>query len=341
MNKTAAKSKSITYQQAMTLLGKKELAPLYFIFGEEKYQHDQLVEKIIDAAIDPTNRDFNFDMFYANEVEIEKVVNITRSYPMMAQRRLVILKDIQLLKPAAQKHLADSLLKPTPTTCLVLTSPQKNVTGKSLLAISNLAQSVECRPLYDNELIPWIEDHLRSKKIQIDTQAIPLLLAQVGNSLLNLTNELEKVLVNIVPRTRITVEDIQTVTSISKQFNIFELCNAIGDKNFPSAINIVDKLLEQGENPSTMIIQISKHMVNLVKLTQANRMGKTSASELVAITRLVSFIINRMKSQVRKYTDDQLRRSFHHLAEADFHLKTSYQQPKLILELLVYNIVKQ
>ncbi|MFZ5516862.1 MAG: DNA polymerase III subunit delta [Candidatus Zhuqueibacterota bacterium] len=341
MNKTAAKIKSITYQQALTSLGKRELAPVYFIFGEEKYQHDQLIDKIIDVVVDPTNRDFNFDMFYANEAEIEKVINIARSYPMMAQRRLVILKDIQLLKPAAQKLLGDALLKPTPTTCLVLTSPQKSVTGKSLIAISNFALSVDCRQLYDNELIPWIEEHLRSKKIQIDTQAIPLLLAQVGSSLLNLTNELEKVLVNILPRTRISPDDVQKVTSISKQFNIFELCNAIGEKNFPAAINIVDKLLDQGENPSTMIIQISKHMVNLVKLASANRMGKTSTNEIAAMTRLAGFVINKMKSQFRKYSDEQLRRSFHHLAEADSHLKSSYQQPKLIIELLVYKIIKQ
>jgi len=340
MNKATPKKKTVTYQQVSASLSKGDISPVYFIFGEEKYLHDVLIEKIIDAAVDPANKDFNFDLFYANAVEIEKVINIAQSYPMMAQRRVIVVKDIQLFKPSALKNLADFVTKPTASTCLILSLPQKIKSGKNIKAIADRATSIDCRQLYDNEVPSWIVSYLRSKKIEIETQAIPLLQAQVGNSLLNLTNELEKVLVNIHPRTKITLDDVKNVISISKQFNIFELCNAIGNKNFSLSIAILNKLLNQGENPTGMVIQISRHITNLLKIREATRMGKTSASELMKLTRLANFFINNMKAQIRKYSGEQLRNSFHHLAEADFHLKSGYQKPKLIMELLLYKILK-
>lgn len=340
MNKTSTKNKTFTYQQVKTSINKGDISPAYFIFGEEKYLHDVLIDQIIDTAVEPASREFNFDLFYANEVEVEKVISIARSYPMMAQRRVVLVKDIQLFKPTAQKRLADFLEKPTKSTCLILTLPQKIRAGKNLKSIAGKATAIDCRQLYDNEVPSWIVGYLRSKKIEIETQAIPLLQAQVGNSLLSLTNELEKVLVNIHPRTKITMDDVQNVISISKQFNIFELCNAIGEKNFSLSIAILNKLLGQGENPTGMVIQISRHMANLLKIREATRMGKTSAGELMKLTGLANFFINNMKNQIRKYSGEQLRNSFYYLTEADFHLKSGYQKPKLIMELLVYKILK-
>lgn len=340
MNKTSTKNKPVTYQQVMTSLGKGEISPAYFLFGEEKYLHDVLIDKIIDAVVDPASRDFNFDLFYANEVEIDKVINIAGSYPMMAQRRVVVVKDIHLFKPTAQKNLADFLAKPTPTTCLIITLPQKIRATKNIKTIADSSAAIDCRQLYDNEVPSWVVSYLRSKKIEIETNAIPLLQAQVGNSLLSLTNELEKVLVNIHPRNKITADDVQNVISISKQFNIFELNNAIGEKNFSLSIAILSKLLEQGENPTGMVIQISRHMANLLKIREATRMGKTSANELMKLTGLANFFINNMKNQTRKYSGDQLRHAFYHLTEADFHLKSGYQKPKLVMELLLYKILK-
>jgi len=340
MAATATRSNHFSYTKAIDHLKKGDLAPVYLIYGEEKYLHDELIDRMLGSSLDSGTKDFNLDLLYANETSAEKIINIASSFPMMAQRRLVVVKEIQQLKPNDLKHLADYVSKPSKSSCLILTMPEKKKTGKWFTAIFNDAVAIDCRKLYDNEVPAWVEGYLQSQRLAIANEAIRLLQAQVGNSLLDLVNELEKVQINIHPRTKITLEDVQTVTSISKQFNIFELCNAVGEKNFPQAIAILNNLLEQGESPTGMIIQLMRHFVNLMKINESMRRGNRSTNELMKVTGLTYYFVNDMMKQSKNFSTEQYRTSFHHLAEADLHLKTGYQKPALVMELLLYRLIK-
>lgn len=340
MAQKATKSNNITYAKAIEQLKKGDIAPVYLIYGEEKFFHDELIERIINTSLDPGTKDFNRDIFYASETSVDKIINISRSFPMMAQRRVVVVKDIQQFKPADLKHLADYVVKPSKSSCLILSLPERRKTGKWFMMIFNNAVTIDCRKLYDNEVPAWVEQYLQTKKIAISKDAIYLLQAQVGNSLLDLVNELEKIQINIHPRANITVEDVQQVTSISKQFNIFELCNAVGEKNFPQAIAILNKLLAQGESPIGMIIQLMRHFVNLMKINENMRRGNRSINELMKVTGLTYYFVNGMINQSKNFSPVQYRNTFNYLAEADLHLKSGYQKPGMVLELLLYKLIK-
>ncbi len=340
MAQAASKTNNITYRKAIDQLKKGDLSPVYLIYGEEKYLHDELIDRIIDISLDSGTRDFNLDIFYASETTADKIINVASSFPMMTQHRVVVVKDIQQLKTNDLKHLADYVSRPSKSSCLVLSLPERKKSGKWFGVIFNNALSIDCRKLYDNEVPAWVESYLQSKKLEIEKEAVQLLQAQVGNSLLDLVNELEKVQINIHPRMKITLEDVQNVTSISKQFNIFELCNAIGEKNFPQAIAIVNKLLEQGESPTGMIIQLMRHFVNLMKINENIRRGNRAINELMKVTGLTYYFVNDMMKQSRNFTSEQYRGSFNFLAEADLHLKTGYQKPDMVMELLLYKLIK-
>jgi len=290
--------------------------------------------------LDPGTRDFNLDLLYANETTVEKVLNIAGSFPMMAERRVIVVKDIQHFKPNELKHLASYTTQPSKTSTLILTLVSRKVSGKWFKQIIDHAWSINCRKLYDNEVPIWVEKYLRTQKMEIEKPAIQLLQAQVGNSLLNLVNELEKIQINIHPRRNITLADVQNVTSISKQYNIFELCNSVGEKKFSRSIAILNKLLEQGESPTGMVIQLTRHFVSLLKIKESIRQGKTAPNDLTAVTGLPYFFIKDMMAQARGFTSDQYHAMFHHLAEADLHLKTGYQTPGLVMELLLYRLIK-
>jgi DNA polymerase-3 subunit delta len=340
MAQTATKSNNISFTQAIDQIKQGSLAPVYLIYGEEKYLHDELIDRIIDISLDSGTKDFNFDLFYASETSVDRIINVARSFPMMAERRVVVVKDIQQLKTTELKYLADYVSRPSKSSCLILALPERKKTGKWFGLIFNNALTIDCRKLYDNEIPGWVEGYLQSRKLEIEKEAVQLLQAQVGNSLLDLVNELEKVQINIHPRTKITLEDVQNVTSISKQFNIFELCNAVGEKNFPRAIAILIKLLEQGESPTGMIIQLMRHLVNLMKINENIRKGKRSINELMKVTGLSYYFVNDMMKQSKNFTIEQYRNSFSYLAEADLHLKTGYQTPGLVMELLLYRLIK-
>ncbi len=340
MAQTAKKSINITYTKAIDQLKNGDVAPVYLIYGEEKYLHDELIDRIIDTSLDSGTKDFNLDIFYGSETSSDKIINVSCSFPMMAQRRVVVVKDIQQLKPTDLKHLADYVSHPSKSSCLILSLPERKKAGKWFTVIFNNALSIDCRKLYDNEVPAWVEGYLQSKKFTIAKEAIQLLQAQVGNSLLDLVNELEKIQINIQPRLKITLEDVQSVTSISKQFNIFELCNAVGEKKFPRAITILNKLLEQGESPTGMIIQLMRHFVNLMKINENIRRGNQSISELMKVTGLTYYFVNDMMKQSKNFSAGQYRNSFTYLAEADLHLKTGYQKPGMVMELLLYKLIK-
>jgi len=340
MAQTATKSNHINYAKAADQLKKGDFAPVYLIYGEEKYLHDELIDRVIDTSLDSGTKDFNLDIFYASETSADKIINVSRSFPMMAQRRVVVVKDIQQLKPNDLKHLADYVSRPSKSSCLILSLPERKKTGKWFTMIFNNALSIDCRKLYDNEVPAWVEGYLQSKKLAIAKDAVQLLQAQVGNSLLDLVNELEKIQINIHPRLKITLEDVQNVTSISKQFNIFELCNAVGEKNFPRAIAILNKLITQGESPTGMIIQLMRHFVNLMKINEHIRRGNRSINELMKVTGLTYYFVNDMTKQSKNFSAAHYRNSFAYLAEADLHLKTGYQKPGLVMELLLYKLIK-
>jgi DNA polymerase-3 subunit delta len=340
MAQTATKSNNISFTQAIDQIKQGSLAPVYLIYGEEKYLHDELIDRIIDISLDSGTKDFNFDLFYASETSVDRIINVARSFPMMAERRVVVVKDIQQLKTTELKYLADYVSRPSKSSCLILALPERKKTGKWFGLLFNNALTIDCRKLYDNEIPGWVEGYLQSRRLEIEKEAVQLLRAQVGNSLLDLVNELEKVQINIHPRTKITLEDVQNVTSISKQFNIFELCNAVGEKNFPRAIAILIKLLEQGESPTGMIIQLMRHLVNLMKINENIRKGKRSINELMKVTGLSYYFVNDMMKQSKNFTIEQYRNSFSYLAEADLHLKTGYQTPGLVMELLLYRLIK-
>jgi DNA polymerase-3 subunit delta len=340
MAPTSQKSNQISYKKAVELFNKGNLHPAYLIFGEEKFLHDELIDKILSIGLDAGTRDFNFDLFYASETSIDKIINIAMSFPMMAERRIVVVKDIQHLKATELKYLAGYVQKPSKSTILILTLPERKKTGKNFNEIYKNIVAIECRKLYDSEIPAWIQGYLGSKNFEIENQAIQLLHAQVGNSLLSLVNELEKIEINIHPKIKITVEDIQTVTSISKQFNIFELCNSVGKKNFSQAVSILNKLLEQGEQTTGMIIQLGRHIVNLLKIKENIRLGKKSTNDLMRVTGLSYYFVNDIMRQSKNFTNEQLRNAFQFLAAADLHLKTGYQNPGLVMELLLYRIIK-
>lgn len=311
----------------------------YFIFGEEKYLHNDLIDRIIKIAVNPATRDFNLDVFYANDVEIERVIQAVRSYPMMDSRRLVIIKDIQDVKPVDLKHLLNYISHPSATSCLILTMAEKLRSNKTLMMLAAQTTAIDCRPLYENEVAGWVQNYLKMRQLEIEAPAIALLQAQIGNSLQNLVNELEKIQINILPRTRITAADVESVSSISKQYNVFELCNAVGDRHLARGVTILQHLLQQGDEATGIIIQLVRHFINLLKVRECVAQGRRTPAELAKVTGLANYFVTDLLRQVKNFTPEELRSSFHWLSEADYHLKTGSQRSSLVMELLLYKLI--
>ena len=251
-----AKKEQNVHLQIISDIRKKNFKPVYFLMGDEPYYIDLITDTIIDNALDDADRDFNQTIVYGADVEISTVINAAKRYPMMASRQLVIVKEAQMLK--GLDDLQFYLQKPLTSTVLVFNYKNGSLKNKKLLAELNSVGIVyESKKLYDNQLPAFINNYVVAKKLSIDPKAASMMADFVGNDLSRLSNELDKLSISLPEGSlRITPEIVERNVGISKDFNNYELLNAIITRNILKATQII-QYFEQNPKNNPLVVTIS------------------------------------------------------------------------------------
>ncbi|MFQ5864902.1 MAG: DNA polymerase III subunit delta [bacterium] len=329
----------MNYFDFIAHIQKKQFSPVYFLYGKEDYFIEDALNRLIDAACDSATKDFNLDVFYGNEVEGAKIFDAASSYPMLADTRVVVVKEVDKLSASGLELLNKYLDKPASSTILVIISGKSGLRNKAISNIKSKSLWVECRPLYDRQVPKWIQDHLKEKGLEISQEAVLLIHVRVGNNLRDIVNELEKIVLNLEGRKRIEPADVQNVVGLSRSYSVFDLTDAIGHKDLDKSLTILSRLLQSGESPTGILALITRHFVNLMKVKGAVAQ-KNSNDEITALTGIPPFFIAKTKEMANNFSADQLNLIFEYLLETDLILKTSRQPPKIAMETLLINIIK-
>ncbi len=217
-----------------------KIAPIYFLMGEEPYYIDGISRFIEDTVLSEEERSFNQIILYGRDVSIDDIVSNAKRYPMMAERHVVIVKEAQDLS-----RTIDNLLpyaeNPQPSTVLVICYKYKKLDARKKLSkvIQKTGVLFESKKLYENQLPDWIRRVLAGKGYTITPKASQMLTEFLGNDLGKVNNELEKLQLILPPGSQITPQLVEENIGISKDFNNFELQNAIGSKDIKKAFTIV------------------------------------------------------------------------------------------------------
>lgn len=335
MAKSREKFDFNSFQEA---LHKKKFSPVYFFYGEEKFLIEECVDAIIEHAVDPAMKEFNFDILQGSEVDANKVLAIASSYPMMADRRVIILKEFErTIKKGTEELYSNYFENPSPTTVLVIISSGADFRKKPYTTLKVKATVGEFRPLYDNESIAWIESRVKKLKRSIDPSAAALLHSYVGNSLHELANEIEKLMIAAVTTKTITADEVERVVGVSREFTAFELANKIGEKNMAKSLEIADRLVRTGDSAVAIIAALTIHFIKLYKLQDAVRQRKPE-NEIAQLISVHSFFLRSYMSQVKKFTTQEIERAFVLLSEADLAVKSSVD-PKRVLTQTIAGII--
>ncbi|MFT3844190.1 MAG: DNA polymerase III subunit delta [Lacibacter sp.] len=232
---------------------KKNFKTVYWFEGEEEFYIDQLVGTAEHHILSEAEASFNLTIFYGKDSNWADVVNACMRYPMFGDKQVVILKEAQQMKEIDK--LENYIDKPLPSTIFIVAHKEKKVDGRSKLAklLKEKAVLLTTKKMYDNELPSWTQDYIEGKGYQPTQKAIQLLVDHIGNDLSRIANEVEKVILNLGTRTNITEDDIENFVGISKEYNVFELQNAVGKKNLAKALQIVQYF--EG-NPKAAPIQL-------------------------------------------------------------------------------------
>lgn len=223
--------------------------PIYFLMGEEPYYIDGISKYIEENVLSEEEKGFNQMVLYGRDVTIEDVVSNAKRYPMMAEKQVVIVKEAQDLSRTIE-NLLSYAINPQPTTILVLCYKYKTLDKRKKLAkqIANIGVLFESKKLYDNQVPDWIKRVLAGKGYTITPKAAQMLVEFLGNDLSKVNNELEKLQLILKPGEQITPQLIEENIGISKDFNNFELQNAIGERDMKKAFAIVQYFSQNPKN---------------------------------------------------------------------------------------------
>lgn len=242
-------AKEITYEDIIKDIRNKNFSPVYLFMGEEDYYIDQLTDFIQDNALTETEKEFNLTILYGLDTEIETVVNAAKRYPMMSERQVVIVKEAQRLPRL--EDLTYYLQKPLQSTILILCYKHGSVDRRKKIVaeIAKVGTVFESKPLREAQVPGFITSYLKRKKVDIEPKASEMMTEFVGNDLSRMVGELEKLIITLAPgQHRITPEQIERNIGISKDYNNFELKNALIEKDVVKANRIVKYFDENPKN---------------------------------------------------------------------------------------------
>ena len=251
-------ARGITYEDILRDVQAKKIAPVYYLMGEEDYYIDKLSDAIVGAVLSEDEKDFNLDIVYGAETDIDKVIELAHAYPMMAERRVVLVREAQALRSV--EGLEAYLSHLTPTTVLVFCHKHGKLDMRKAAAkaMQQVGVVYESKRLFDNQLPPFISQYFHQHNVDIEPQAIQMLAGHVGADLSRLTTEMDKLLLALNGNRVVGASLVEEQTGMSKDFNDFELAAALAQRNIFRANQIVKYY--QG-NPRSFFI--TRTMTNL------------------------------------------------------------------------------
>ncbi|HJC93765.1 MAG TPA: DNA polymerase III subunit delta [Candidatus Phocaeicola excrementigallinarum] len=247
--------KETTYEEIVRNLKNRTYAPVYFLMGEEDYYIDRISDYILDTVLTETEKEFNQTVLFGMDTDINTVINAARRYPMMSEHQVVVVKEAQNLKNL--ENLTYYLQKPMPSTILVLCYKHGVLDRRKKIAAEIEKNGVlfESKKLKDSQLPGFISTYLKRKKVEIEPKASEMMAEFVGTDLSRMTGELDKLIITLPEgQKRITPEQIEKNIGISKDFNNFELRNALIEKDVLKA-NMIVKYFD--ENPKNNPLQMT------------------------------------------------------------------------------------
>ena len=334
----------LTYEQLETAFRHRNFKPLYFFYGEETFLIDELEALLVERALAPHERDFNLDVVYGAEHEGGAALALCAGYPVMAERRVVIIRDFEKLKE--HRPFAAYAERPNPSAVVVLACRQKpNLSMQPYRALKKHAAWAELKPLYANQMPGWITKRAKAEGLRIEPQAASMLAEQVGTSLQAAAAEIEKLATYAGERAAITAEDVLRAGGQSREVNVFELQRAVGEGRYPDALRIADQMLQQASNPRSealMIVSVlTSYFTKLWKLTtcQAERLPDKAAAARVGVS---PFFIKEYLFSLRRFSPAAIERAFSALLAADYELKGGAGRSEpLVLTLLLRRITPE
>jgi DNA polymerase-3 subunit delta len=319
----------------------KKFEKIYFLHGEEPYFIDVLTKAIQDNALEESERDFNQSILYGKDAEVLSLISELKSYPMMAERRLVILKEAQYFK--AIEQLESYLENPANSTIFVICYKYKTFDARKKTLKNALKNGVvfKSEKVKEYQLAEWIQQYIKTTGYELTSKACMLLIESLGNDLGRIVKELEKLAVLIEKGTIINENHIEENIGISKDYNVFELTNAVAIKDNLKALKIVD-YFDHNPKAADLVFVISNLFKFFSQIMRIHFLPNKSREAVAQALGVHPFVAGELTNAKNKYDPRKIAANIALIHEYDLKSKgvgnTSTTQGELMRE-MVYQLI--
>lgn len=336
------------YKELIQRIKQNDIAPVYLLFGEE-YQISKLMAKQLkDHLVTPDFESLNFIKYDERKHSLFDLVTFCETMPFMSEKRLVFVADDNLLYGTVGDEEADALVSyiknPNASTCLVFLTRRQDKKRKITKALHQYAAVVESPRADRQELENWILKRLRVGGKQTDRETMNALVVgleylEKGSrmTLEDVDNELEKIMSFAKDRNRITEQDVNLVLARGMEQSIFRMLELLGMGQIKESLDVLNSLFEMGE-PVGRILYMVVRQLRMMYRSKLLKAKGYSTDQIAAETDFKPFMIRSALKQAGYFSEEKLQKAYDRCAGMDQMFKSSKNDPKILLEMLIFDL---
>ena len=334
-----AKSKAPSILDAIKEIKKRKFKPVYYFFGEDAYNLSFTLHALEEAFQPLLLSEFDKETIYSEDRSINDILGLATAFPFGSEKKLIIVKEAEKIKD--KKPLKEYATSPAEFTVLAFfhNGSITNLSSEPFKTLDANEFLFEAKELKGKNLIDWLISIAEEKDKRLSEENAQVLVDIVGESRNMLEVQLEKICIFVNTQKEVTIESIQQVSSELKQFNIFDLQNAIGLKDKSKALTVAYNLLDNGAEPTFIITMLTRYFTGLAKITELQTKN-TPVQEAARIVGTHHFYYPNYVKARNLFSDQKLVEVFRALLKADMSVKTTSADDKTIITLLIAEILQ-
>jgi DNA polymerase-3 subunit delta len=308
-----------------------DLKPVYLIYGDEELLLERAVRRLRERLSKVADLDFNFDVFDGESARVDEILAAANTLPFMSERRLVVVRDADRMPSAALNAFADYASNPSEQTVLVLVAKRIAKNTRLYKAIEKTGQAFEWAKPKRGEYPVEVTKMFAARGRKVSPDAAEVLVRAVGRDLRRLESEVEKIVAYCGDRTSLSAEDLEMVMAFVAPASVFDLTDALGARDCAIALRLVAVLAGQGESVHGLHAMAVRHVRSLLAARALLDRGMPT-SALMRELAMPDWQARKVAQQAQRFATPELVGALAGLAAAEFEMKTSRSEPRLILE---------
>ena len=329
----------VSYSEVLKRIGRGEVAPVYYLYGEEDLLREEALKALLDALVQAGGLGFDLESMPGGTAVAEGILASLQTPPFLAPRRVVLIRDADQLETATLQGLAAYLEDPVESGCLVMEAKKLDLRTRFAQVLGRRGVVLRFPPLKGEAVRRWLKERAERLGKRLTPDAMELLLTLLGEDLRALSNELNKVALFVGRRGGVEASDIEAVVGEQRARTVFELVEAVGKQRIEASLRCLSSLLEAGEEPLAILGMLARQIRLLIKVQEMRRKG-LGTKEIGEALGLPSRFVPGLLEQAASFPASQLEKALPRLLQADSELKGG-REGRMALELLVVNLTQE